>query len=89
MSDIDKNSVNLLHAILQGYEYMRQSNLALENAKNAVETAQKVINQNPHVLLRKTCNIKELIDSLKETETEIEENTFNILIWFSENETGN
>ena len=30
-----------------------------------------------------------MIDSLKETETEIEENTFNILIWFSENETGN
>ena len=62
--DTDESTLNLFEAVMRGNEYMRQAKLALEKAKEAVETARKIIDNDPCVLSTKKSNMKKLMDAL-------------------------
>ena len=64
MTDIETSTLNLFEAIMRGDEYMRQAKLSLEKAKEAVERARNIINNDPCVLSRKKNNIYELMHAL-------------------------
>ena len=67
---IEESTLNLFEAVMQGNKHMRQAKLSLEKAKAAVETARKIIKNDPNVLSRKTNNIDELRDALSREKNE-------------------